>query len=818
MRGPCMKLRTKAKFTDEVTPLERSNAEISYRAATEAIVLLENQGVLPVRPGKIALYGAGAGKTIKGGSGSGEVVERCVVSIREGLENRGFTILTKPWLERYDALWEQERAAFISGMRKKLKKFNTEMLAEMMAAEYRYPYGEAIRDDDLPAETDTCIYVISRQSGEAKDRRREDFALADAERAHLMSCNEHYRHIILVVNTGASFDLSFVKDFQAIHAVIFACQLGQEGGNALADVLTGAVNPSGKLASTWAKSYEDVPFASEYSYMASDSNHAPYREGIYVGYRYYDSFGVEPAYAFGYGMSYTSFEMKTTKVETEGSKIHVHVSVKNTGNRPGKETVQLYVSAPAGKLDKEYQSLAAFEKTGTLQPGKMQKLELTFDIKRLACYEEETASMILEAGEYILRVGNSSRNTIPCAVAELAQSVIVSKHKNLCASKGRWQQLHRLDAAETVDAPHIALDPTVFCTEVMNYAEVVPTEDVKVTDALNALSVEEQIQFCAGTGLLGFSTGFTLPGAVGNTTSKFWDKGIPNATLCDGPAGLRIQRRSTVSKKGRVKPVDGAMAIYEYLPVFLQKLLFGNPAKEKVLYQYVTSFPVAAAIAQTWNLSLAEEVGRAVSREMTEYGVVFWLAPALNIIRNPLCGRNYEYYSEDPLISGKMAAAVTRGVQETPGNYVTIKHFAGNNQEENRYYVSSDMDERTLREIYLRGFEIAVKEAKPKALMTAYNKINGVCCSENGELIDKILRREWGFDGVVMSDWLATGQDRAPNANCIANGMDLIMPGGSNVYKELAKAYKAGNLRADCIRRAAYNVLALVMNSQIRTD
>lgn len=293
-----MELRTKAKFTDEVTPLERANGALSYQAATEAIVLLENQDILPIQPGKIALYGAGAGKTIKGGSGSGEVIERHVVSIREGLGNRGFEIVTKPWLDRYDALWTQEREVFIAGMRKKLNKISAEMLAELMAAEYRYPYGDAIRGDDLSKETDTCIYVISRQSGEGKDRRKEDFTLSDTERAHLMACAQHYEHIILVVNTGASFDLSFVKDFSAIQAVVFACQLGQEGGNALADVLTGTVNPSGKLASTWAKCYEDVPFAKEYSYMGPDINHAPYSEGIYVGYRYYDSFGVEPAYAF----------------------------------------------------------------------------------------------------------------------------------------------------------------------------------------------------------------------------------------------------------------------------------------------------------------------------------------------------------------------------------------------------------------------------------------------------------------------------------------------------------------------------------------
>jgi len=811
-----MELRIKAKYTSNVTPLEEKNQAISYQAACEGIILLENNGILPMKADKVALYGAGAGKTIKGGSGSGEVIERHAVTILEGLESRGFEIVTKSWLARYDTLWEQERETFITSMQKKLRKFNTQMLAELMAAEYRYPYGDAIRNEDLSNETNTCIYVLSRQSGEGKDRRDEDYRISSAELAHLKTLNEHYRHIILLINTGASFDMSFVKDFPAIGAVVYACQLGQEGGYALADVLLGKVNPSGKLAATWAESYDQIPFAREYSFMGADLNEADYREGIYVGYRYYDSFEIAPRYPFGYGLSYTDFTWTVSEPHVEGTRIHVSISVKNTGSCPGKEVMQLYVSSPAGKLEKEYQSLAAFAKTEILQPGEEQIMELSFLMESVASYDEETASFLLEQGNYTLRVGNSSRNTEIAAVLELPETVVVSKHRNLCAPAKPIQTLHREMNEPRVDAKRRYIDPATFTTQVMDYAEAVSEEDVAVTDVLRKLTTEQQIHFCAGIGLLGGKTAFTLPGSVGNTTSEFAELGIPNATLCDGPAGIRIQRRSTVDKKGSVKPVDGAISIYEYLPNFLQKFLYGNPEKETVIYQYVTSFPVATAIAQTWNLPLAEEIGRAVSEEMTEYGVVFWLAPALNIIRNPLCGRNYEYYSEDPLISGKMAAAITRGVQATPGNYVTAKHFAANNQEENRYYVSSNMDERTLREIYLRGFEIAVREASPKALMTAYNKINGIYCSENQELIDLILRREWGFDGVTMSDWLATGENRAPHAACIGSGMDLVMPGGKGAWKDLQKAYQTGKLSKEDIYRAAYNVLKLVMNSQIK--
>lgn len=815
-----MTLRTKAKWTDAVTTLETTNKELSYQAATESIVLLENKGVLPIPEGKIALYGAGAGKTIKGGSGSGEVIERHPVTIREGLETRGFKIVTNDWLERYDELWEKEREVFIAGMRKKLRKINTEMLAEMMAAEYRYPYGDAIRADDLSDETDYCIYVLSRQSGEGSDRRKKDFVISKVERDHLEACTAHYKHVILIINTGASFDMSFVDEFKNIDAVIFACQLGQEGGLALSDVLTGKISPSGKLATTWAKSYKDVPFGKEYSFIGKDLNHAVYKEGIYVGYRYYDSFHVVPRYAFGYGRSYTDFDVQTIAVKVEGTKVRVGVLVKNIGDTfAGKETVQLYVSCPDGKLEKEYQSLAAFEKTDILKPGESQELELTFSMEYLASYDEENASMILEAGNYILRVGTSSRDTEVGGVVSLSEIVIVSKHNNLCVPKKSIQSLHRTTETHRIpDMEKIAVDVKAFHTQVMDYTKEEETFEARVESVLKRLGVQNQVNFCAGIGLLGGKTAFTVPGAVGNTTSEYWKMGIPNVTFCDGPAGLRIQRRSTVDKKGSVKPVDGAISIYEYLPVFLQKFLFGNPDKEKMIYQYVTSFPVATALAQTWNLPLVEKIGQAVSNEMTEYGVVFWLAPALNIIRNPLCGRNYEYYSEDPFLSGKMAAMVTKGVQKTPGNYVTIKHYAANNQEENRYYVSSDMDERTLREIYLRGFEIAVKESKPKALMTAYNKLNGIYCPANAELVDLILKKEWGFDGVVMTDWLSTGEDRAGNVESIASGVDIIMPGGKAVWKELRKAVMDGRLESRHVRRAAGNVLKLALNSQIKTD
>ena len=252
-------------------------------------------------------------------------------------------------------------------------------------------------------------------------------------------------------------------------------------------------------------------------------------------------------------------------------------------------------------------------------------------------------------------------------------------------------------------------------------------DDKRVRRALGRLKPEEMAEIVVGAGMFGGRRRFDLPGSVGNTTSKFWDRGLANVALCDGPAGLRVQRRSA--------------------PKLVKQLMTGDPEKREVRYQYTTAFPAAAALAQSWNTDLLCQVGRAVYREMKEYGCTFWLAPAVNIHRNPLCGRNFEYYSEDPRLTGAMAAAVTRGVQQEAGYYVTVKHFACNNQEDNRTFVSSVVGERALREIYLRGFEEAVRSGGAKGVMTSYNRLNGVYTPNSHDLCTKVLRQEWGRPG-----------------------------------------------------------------------
>ena len=342
--------------------------------------------------------------------------------------------------------------------------------------------------------------------------------------------------------------------------------------------------------------------------------------------------------------------------------------------------------------------------------------------------------------------------------------------------------------------------------------------DDRVRSFVEGLTDGEMADIVVGVGMFGGKNRFDLPGSVGNTTSKFWDRGLANVALCDGPAGLRIQRHSTVDKKGKIKPVQMAMSIFESAPGFVKKLLTGNPEKEQSLYQFTTAFPVAAALAQTWNAELMQEVGTAIHREMAEYGCTYWLAPAVNIHRNPLCGRNFEYFSEDPRLTGYLAAAITRGVQCKPGFYVTVKHFACNNQEDNRNFVSSNVSQRAMREIYLRAFEFPVRHGKAKAVMTSYNRLNGVYTSNSHDLCTRVLRNEWGFDGVVMTDWFSTNPGQASSALALSAGNDLIMPGGGIFKRDILKGLSDGRLTREQLQRCCANVVRLTLDSAIQRE
>ena len=819
-----MELRTKASRSDAVTDRERENLQVAYRAACEGVVLLKNDGALPFDTKTVALYGPGASMTIKGGTGSGEVNERHSVTILEGLRNRGFTVATQRWIDAFEAFYEKAKAAYQVEKRKRLNLLKLSSIMQMLFDNFRLPAGPAITEDYLSKETDACVYVLARQAGEGGDRKAEkgDYLLTDEEVEAIRVCAGHYEKFVLVINCGSGMDLSALDGIEGINAILYISQLGTEGGNAVADILSGKVNPSGRLADTWAYRYEDIPFALEYGSLNGDLENEYYKEGIFVGYRYFDSFGIEPRYPFGYGLSYTDFAIRCVDVKADGTAVSLKAAVTNTGDRAGKQVVQLYVSAPEEGLNKEYQSLAAFTKTAQLEPGQTEELELTFDLRELASYREQDGAFILDSGDYVLRLGDSSRNTCPVAVLALNKEIVVSWHAGICPVQ---EHMHLQEpqaparAREVLDPglTRIVLDCAV-APVAYTYEERPLYPDERTRAFVEKLTDEEMVDIVVGVGMFGAKNRFDLPGSVGNTTSKFWDRGLANVALCDGPAGLRIQKHSTVDKKGKIKPVEMAMSIFEAAPGFVKKLMTGNPQKEQSLYQFTTAFPVTAALAQSWNAGLLQEVGHAIYREMKEYGCTYWLAPAVNIHRNPLCGRNFEYYSEDPRLTGLLAAAVTRGVQAEPGFYVTVKHFACNNQEDNRNFVSSNLSERALREIYLRAFEYPVRKGGAKGIMTSYNRLNGVYTPNSHDLCTRVLRCEWGFEGVVMTDWFSTNKGQASSALAIRAGNDLIMPGGGSFKKDILQGLKDGRLRREDLIRCCGNVVKSIFDSETQRE
>jgi len=809
-----MKRIISGQYDEKVSVLEKENREVAYEAAVESFVLLRNDGCLPLEKKKVALFGAGASHTIKGGTGSGEVNNRHSISIYEGLRDAGYEITSERKIRSYIKMEEEAHAQWI--------KDNTGMpSANSLSNNYILPQPEKITEDDLrESDGDVAIYVISRQSGEAADKKldRGDYTILENEKEDIRFLYEKFRHLIVIVNSGSSMDLTLLDDMDI--SLIFFGQAGQEGGRALADVLCGKKYFSGKLTTTWAKTFEDIPFGKEFSYLNGDLANEFYKEDIYVGYRYFDTFKVEPRFHFGYGLSYTNFELKTTEKKVEGRTLKLSVKVKNTGNHAGKEVVQVYASCPAGKLEKEYQRLVAFKKTSELKPGEEEILELETDLYGLASYSEADNAYLLEKGDYVIKVGNSSADNTPVLVIENPEEIVLSKHDSICKPDSAYDKLSckKTFEYELKGVERIKLDPSAFETVTYTYGKPAIYSDEKVDAILNRLNAKELIDVVTGIGTLGMMNTNVIcaPGVAGKTTYKYLDRGLMSVTLADGPGGLRLVQKTAVSKKGTIRMFKGhyLLSFMEVMPDWA--LFFLKPRKnDTVFYQYATAFPVGTNLAQTWNEKIVEEIGAAVSKEMDKYNVTYWLAPGMNIQRNPLCGRNFEYYSEDPVISGKISAAMTRGVQSTEGNYTTIKHFACNNAEDNREHSNSHVSERALREIYLKGFEINVKEAGSKSVMTSYNMINGVYTPDSYDLCTKMLRNEWGFDGVVMTDWFSTKPGQGHSDQAVANGNDMIMPGDKVYNKTLAEGLKNGTLSEEDLRRAAANIIRSIVYSNV---
>lgn len=781
---------------------EKKHLQMLREQIAECTVLLKSNGDFPLeRAGQIALYGSGARHTIKGGTGSGEVNSRYFVTIEQGLQDAGFTITTSDWLDAYDRLLVDAKKEFHKEIKARAKKNHTVAVIEGMGAVMPEP------EYDLPLNGagDVAVYVLSRISGEGSDRQAVtgDILPGESETRDILALQKKYKKFMLVLNVGGAVDLSAVSE---VENILILSQLGVETGAVLADILTGKSNPSGKLTTTWS-AWEDYADFGEFG----DINDTRYHEGIYVGYRYFDSIGKKALFPFGYGLSYTQFTMACKTVSADKHTVTVRAAVKNIGKYAGKEVVQLYVSSPEGKLDQPYQALAAWAKTSELKPGETEDITMTFSLADIAAYDTEDAQYLLEKGDYVLHIGNSSVNTTVCGVARLDADVVTLKAKNCCGTPDftDWKPKQKANISVPDNAPVLEIKASDFTTISVTYdseQEIDPAVEAFTDEQLALMNVGAFDPKGSLASIIG-SASTTVAGAAGETANVTGAKDFPVMVMADGPAGLRLTREYFVDDKG-VHGIGAGIpeSFAEFMPkitVWFMGLMEKKPkAGDKIYEQYTTAIPIGTALAQSWNLDLARDCGDIVGDEMERFGVHLWLAPALNIHRNIRCGRNFEYFSEDPLISGMFAAAITQGVQKHPKCGTTIKHYAANNQETNRYNNNSQVSERAMREIYLKGFGICVKESQPHAVMTSYNLLNGTHTSESRGIIEDILRSEYGYEGIVMTDWIVNGGTMnkasihpAPVSSKIAEaGGDLVMPGGKNDYKNILEALQNGKL------------------------
>ncbi len=803
----------KGDLTKEVTAREKRNVELSMQAAVEGAVLLKNDGALPIKGKKVALFGNGVRFTIKGGTGSGDTNVRHITTVEEGFNRLGFEVTSKKWLDDFDKFYNDSFAAYEKERDDELmKNFHPGMTVFEMIGKthFSFPNATLITSDYTDSETDYCVYVISRQAGEGYDRKpvEGDWSLDEKELKNIALLSNAYKHLTVVINAGGFIDLSFLDTIK-VDGLVFMGQGGLEGGYAIARLLAGEDNFSGKLSDSWVNNYYDYPNSASFSHNNGDVTHDDYVQGIYIGYRYHDTFDVAPRYPFGYGLSYTDFAIEYLGSKKTDGRIEISVKVKNTGDFAGKEVVEVYASSP--REDAEYQSLVAFKKTKLLQKGEEENLTLSFAIKDLASYCEDVAEYRLEKGDYIVRLGNSSRNTTDVLTVAVNSVITTEKCVNIAVRETPIKEVEPpKKAALTRTSDVIEVETSDVNTVVHTYETPTVEASDRVKGLIEKMSPEELALLAVGDNVSGKRI-VNVVGTSGSTTNALYEKyGIPNIVMSDGPAGLKVS--NIVVKTGEETagtttiPAEYDNILFrQYVGKMLLKETDGEPH-----YFYATAWPVGIVLAQTWNEDIVEEVGDGVGQEMVDFGVTSWLAPGMNIHRNPLCGRSFEYYSEDPLLSGKIAAAMTRGVQSHKGAQVTMKHYTCNNQEENRVGSSSNVNERALREIYLKGFGIAIRESDPKSIMSSYNLINGVYSPNNYDLITKYLRNECGFTGYVMTDWGSCDYGRGSARLCPKAGNDLIMPGNEENRKDILEALECGELTLDELKAAATRVLVAI--------
>ncbi len=696
----------------------KAHLNLAANAAAEGTVLLKNDGVLPLSgPCKVALFGRGAGSGfLFGGGGSGSLYTTGRVALAEGLKNTGFEIY-QPLVDFY--------SEFVRNEEKEKRAAGGTVLTHWMRG---YDRPEPVITEELysgaKAFSNIAVYCLPRHSSEGTDFGDRDtgkggFALYDEEIALLDRICKDFEKVIVILNVCGPIETGYFKNNKKINAVLYPMFGGHLSGQVLAEMLIGKRYPSGHLQDTLAESIWDYPTTK--TYIESD-DYVNYTEDIFVGYRYFETFAPEKVvYPFGFGLGYTTFKTTCKQAALEKNTVKLTFCVENTGSYKGKEVLQAYLTAPQGKLGKAKKVLCAFTKTKELAPGETAEVKLSFDIREFGSFDDlgkiKESAFILEKGTYTVCVGNNVRDSQACLDFTLENDIICRQCHAYMAPVALNERLtadgtyEKLPVAQRVEHKPKGYKPKQAALE-DEISLVEALETGKLDAFLATLSDSDLVELLYGHP--DFNAADT--NGIGLMRKEKHDpKKVPLVPTADGPAGLRVFPDSGISP---------------------------------------THLPCANAVAQTWNLAIARKIGEAGAKEVKENNAGIWLSPALNIHRSPLCGRNFEYYSEDPLCAGLFAAYNVKGVQSQK-IAATVKHYLANNKEVNRKNSDSRISQRAIREIYLRGFEIVVKKAQPWALMTSYNLINGVQASCNWESINGVLRGEWGYDGVVMTDWWA---------------------------------------------------------------
>ncbi len=745
--------------------------ELLRRAAEEGAVLLKNDGALPLS-GKVALFGRVQIDCSYAGCGSGgDVLKPYRVSILEGLSQNPMIDLDEQLKARYEKFCLEHPAdrGYWGNW--------TNSFPEMPLTK------EEIKEISLRA--GTAVVVIGRCAGEEADfpLKKGGYYLTDDERALLSNVSSCFSKTIVLLNISNPIDLGFLDEFE-ISSLLVLFQGGMEMGNAAARLLAGNVNPCGKLSMTLATEYRHYPSSKNFG----NAKASEYCEDIYVGYRHFETFAKQNVrFPFGFGLSYTSFEIEGSFNQAENA---VHFTVTNVGTRAGKDVVQIYVEKPQGRKGNPARELIGFHKTELLSSFQKEEGTIQLSDRDFCSYDETRSCFVRLKGEYKLYCGNNVRDAKEIASFSFEEEKIVEQCFSQCApkefflikTKGPRNELPRFSDKDLKKEIFSSLPPALPFTGSLGYKLTdVKLGKISLEDFVSQLDLKELAALSRGDLKMNSALGPAgNAGVLGGVLPSLREKGVPPVTAVDGPSGVRLKTSASL-------------------------------------------IPCATLLACTFDKELLSNVYEAVGEEMKERGADVLLAPAMNIQRSPLGGRNFEYFSEDPFLSGKMAAAAVRGLQKT-GVAACPKHFACNNQEYDRKQNDSRVSERALREIYLRGFEICVKEGKPKTLMTSYNKLNGVWTHYNYELVRGILREEWGFSGCVMTDWWMKNA-KSPefpkiknNAYRVRAGVNVLMPGGDVVFKRfggslLRSLGKEGGITLGELQKNAMEVLGFVLES-----